>query len=89
MLFDCGESHFNACAAYLTLRLCSGDEKKVDPREDLDFLPNKQGFANSIPIFIAGFQQFSEKQCGKASPYISNAARRARFGALHMIECGL
>jgi hypothetical protein len=52
-------------------------------------LPNKQGFANSIPFFVAGFQQFSEKQCGKASRNMSNAAQRARFGALHMIGCGL
>ena len=45
-------------------------------------------FANSVPFFVAGFQHFSEKACGKELRYMRKAAQAARFGALHTIGCG-
>jgi hypothetical protein len=40
-----------------------------------------------VSIFLPGFQQFGEKQCGKESGYLSNTTQAAHFGALHIRRC--
>jgi hypothetical protein len=41
------------------------------------------GCASLFPMFVTGFQQCGEKQCGKIPRYQSNSAPDLRFLALH------
>jgi hypothetical protein len=47
----------------------------------------KDTMANQIPLLLPGFQQFGEKECGKAQSCAGNRTQAACFVALHWIRC--
>jgi hypothetical protein len=47
----------------------------------------KDTMANQIPLLLPGFQQFGEKECGKAKSCAGNRTQAACFVALHWIRC--